>query len=188
MSMKMPPCSQASSLAQARAVAWRRHHRAEAFDKLSGYSDYRLPRHRAGHVLGRFERGVGSRDHRLQVGYRAATHGRRRLRFPADTEHDAVRPLTPHDQALDQVGAEVENSEMPVVVVPPGQEFELGQLRACSSLLNASSGGTVSLPCTNSGLPPPAPKKDLKSLALSCRSRDTFITYMSPLASATTPE
>src|SRR5437870_870832 len=159
-------------------------HRLDAVDALAG--------HRLRHVLSGLERPVARLDDRFEVGDRAPRHGCRALWLPPHAEHLAVGAVSPHDQDLDQVGADVQHGEMAVVVAPLAQELELAHWPPSSSArrLNASSAGTLSLPLTRWGRPPPVPKKSLRRVASNCgtRSLDTLMTNLSPATRVTTPE
>src|SRR5207237_7997018 len=113
-------------------------------------------------------------------------------RLAPDSQHLAVRPLAADDQDFDQVGPDVKDGEMPVVVASLAQELELGHClpSACSRRWKASSAGTVSLPLTSCGRPPPVPKRSLRRVASywGTRSLDTLMTNLSPATRVTTPE
>src|SRR6266851_3836226 len=163
----------------------------EALDELAGDPDHDLTRDGFRHVLGSLERAVAGLDHRLQVGDGAARHGGRRLRLAADPEHLAVQAVSPYHQNLDEVGADVEHGEMPVVLTPLAQELELSHPRASpsvsSSRLKASAAGMVRVPRASCGLPPPLPSMAARRAASysGVRSLDTLITNLSPATTVT---
>src|SRR4029077_612605 len=164
--------------------------RGKALDQLAGDADDDLAWDRARHVLGRLERAVARLDYRLEVRDRAAGHRRRPLRFAADPEHFAVGAVAAHDQDLDEVCADVQHGEVPVVVAALPKELELGHFRASARRWNASSAGTVSVPVTRWAGPPPLPKNSFSRLASYrlVRSLDTLMTNLSPAIRVTTPD
>src|SRR6202165_5547080 len=152
--------------------------RREALDELARDPHDDLAGDGLGHVLGRLERPVAGLDHRLQVRDRPARHGRGRLRLSTDSEDLAVNSVAPDHEHLDEVGADVQDGEVPVVVAALPQELEFGQLSSRSRRLNASAAGTSSLPRARCGWPPPLPSRDARRAALysGVRSLDTLIT------------
>src|SRR3989475_4067617 len=173
-----------------RVLARVRDGRRETLDQLTGDADHDLARHRPRHVLRRLERAIAGQDHRFEVRDRTTRHRGGRLRLAPDAQHLAIRSLAADDQDLDQVGADVEHCEMAVVVAPLAEELELGQLNASSRRLKASSAGTVNLPLTSCGRPPPVPKRSLRRVASNCdtRSLDPLMTNLSPATRVTTPD
>src|SRR6266567_2986363 len=173
-----------------RVLAWIGDRRREALDELAGDADDDLAGHGLGHVLRGFQRSVAGLYDRLQVGDRTARHGGGRLRLPADAEHLSVQPVTPHDQHLDEVGADVEDGEVAVVVAALAQELEFRHVSSASRRLNASAGVPVRVPRARCGRPPPLPRRPARRAASysGVRSLDTLITNWPPATTVTTPD
>src|SRR6266566_3080907 len=162
----------------------------EAFDELAGDADHDLTGYGLGHVLGSFQGAVAGLDHGFEVRDRPARHCGRGLRLAADAQNLAVQPIAPHDQHLDEVGADVEHGEMAVVVAALAEELELRYFRASSRRLNASSAVPLRVPRARCGLPPPLPSSDARWAASysGVRSLDTLMTNWLPATTVTTPD
>src|SRR6266849_10472136 len=152
--------------------------RREALDELARDPHDDLALNCLRHVLGRLERSVAGLDHRLEVRDRPTRHRGGRLWLAPDSENLAVQAVATHHQHLDEVCADVQHREVPVVVAALAQELEFGQLSSCSRRLNASAAGTSSLPRARCGWPPPLPSREARRAALysGVRSLDTLIT------------